>query len=599
MLDFLKIHKWAILVILLFFILSYFIIGSDYNHVFGDAGCFAQHAKIFYETHKIDTKGAAPVLIGQILFSNIFLHIFGFSLKMLHISVYFANFLLILGMYLLLYQLGIDRFLAVIGALVLIINPIYIKMIDWFMSEPFFMFYLVLSLLFLIKGLKFEKYGYLYIGGIFGVFAILTRQHAISLSIGAILLCIVYRKRFKKKVLYHFLISSVLPIIAVGLYYLIIFIQKKIQSGITYAYAPENIAMIKALLNPINLFSRLYIDSLYFLHYVALYTAPLFIVLFLSFILRPKRIMKMSSRPYISVISILFISLGTVYLYTQKGLLMPYVASIFSIGTLTGIFGFSILSKANAGLLLTAFTTIGAIIVLMCMLEYFSPRSYSNAPALDKKDKHVKTKKRLKKKSGHIKAENRNKNAPQVDLSEKFLYFWAIAYILVTILVGLRYDRYIFPLTVLIIFMILNHFPWLKEQKAPLVIILILVYSVFIYNIAIMRLSLDTEWDAAYHLMDQGISPGKLNVCLGFNNFYSFDYINDLYKDLKSNNRFLNWHLFHPLADYFFRGEPGLDRTKPGIEKYEVVSRQRWFGILKVKIYVYKRKEGFIKPIYL
>ena len=36
-------------------------------------------------------------------------------------------------------------------------------------------------------------------------------------------------------------------------------------------------------------------------------------------------------------------------------------------------------------------------------------------------------------------------------------------------------------------------------------------------------------------LLTEGISPHSINSGLGFNHFYSFDYINDLYKNVKTN----------------------------------------------------------------
>ena len=83
-----KKHLWPVVFIVSFFLISYLIISSPYKHLRGDAGAFARHAKILYEKNSFDVTGSATATIGQLFFSNILCKLFGFDLKILHISVY-------------------------------------------------------------------------------------------------------------------------------------------------------------------------------------------------------------------------------------------------------------------------------------------------------------------------------------------------------------------------------------------------------------------------------------------------------------------------------------------------------------------------------
>jgi len=566
--TFINSHGISIIVIFLFIVSSYFIISSDYNHVHADAGAFARHAEVLYEKNKIDVRGSASATIGQLLFSNILCHIFGFKLKILHISVYLVNFLCLIALYFLFLELGLNRFLSLFGSLTLLVNPISLRLIDWYLTEPFFMFYLVLSLFFYIKALRSDKYRYFYIAGGFCTFAILTRQHAISIPVSLILLCVIYRKKFNLTRFLHCFVSLILPIISIGLFYLYNFSN---PSGfIPTGFASANLNIIKNFLDPAFLFSRVYFDCLFFLHYTTLYLAPLFIIVFFSLVLNPRKINEVYSNFRHFMISFLFVSIGTIILYIDKKK-MPYRPSIFSIGNLTKIFNFHVMDAKIASSLLTIFTWIGAIIVLIKLLDHFFSRNVT----LNYFNKQ---------------------NKP--DLGEIFFYLWGICYIFVTIFIGLRYDRYIFPLSILTIFIVSSHFSWIEKQKKVFFIIFIVFFFVFIYRVATLRFALDLEWKATYSLIHEGVPSHEIRSGLGFNHFKSFYYITSLYKNVKIK-RPINWYKFHPLANFFVTNKRGLEKKNRAIVLYKSFSGERLFGLLQKKCYIYKRKEGHKGAIWI
>jgi hypothetical protein len=454
-------------------------------------------------------------------------------------------------------------------------------MIDWYMTEPFFMFYLIASILFFIKGLREDNYPFLYLGGVFGILAVLTRQHAVSLSIALVLLCIIYRRSLKKGTLIHTLIASALPILSIGLFYACLFWGRVIQSDVAYTAAVSgNLAAMKSFLNPLTLVSRLYFDSLFFLHYSVIYLAPLFITFVIALLISPKRIRELPFHLSLSVASLLLVSIGTMVLYVKDNRLMPYIPSIFS---------------HQPSFLLTGVTWAGAIIILIKILEYFFPQQENNRHTQEMARKG--TRKAVEKKEGK---DNKNIRQPneRPDLGIRFFYFWGIAYLVVAVLLGLQYDRYILPISIFMIYLLLSHFPWIGEQKKTLAIILVLMYSQVIFQIASYRLFLNVQWDAGESLIHEKVSPCEINGGLGFNHFYNFDCITDAYKDIKVG-RPINWYKFHPLAEYFVVGDSELENKIPGLMLNRTFSQERLFRLLKGKCYIYKRREGFRDPVWI
>lgn len=584
----LKSHAWPILFGGLFFLISYFLISPGYTYLHGDEGFYGYQSKTFYETNKINLAGSSAITIGQLLSTNIFVHIFGFSLKNLHLFVYFINFLCFLGLYLLLIELGIDKFLSFFGSLVLFINPISLTMIDSYMTEPFFMVYLIFSLYLFIKGLKSGKCLPLYIGSICAILAVYTRQHAVSLPFALILLFVISRKQLKHLNQWHYFITTLLPLAAVGLFYLFALVMRRFDPGstTTFAYASENLAIIKQFVNPIYLAQRLYFDSLMSLHYSALYVSPLFIIILISLLLNLKKLRSMCKISWIFNISLLLISIGTFILFFKNNLLMPYLPSIFNIGILTSLFDFSIMNSRSASLLLTIMTSGGALLILIQILHYFTRPGESQKRSLFTS--------KTKKQGGSVITPPEKK----LGLGPELIYLWGSMYILTAILIGLRYDRYILPVSLMIIYILLSTFPWIRENKKLIIFVFIATFSIFTFKLIGHRLSLDLEWEAASSLLKNGIDPLFINGGLGFNNYYSYYAIKDLYRNVNIG-RPINWRKFHPMATYFVRSSTGLERERSDLELINTYSRQRFWGLFKSTIYIYKRKDNCRDPIWL
>ena len=555
-----------VILILLFVIGSYFTISSKYNFAMGDEGTYAFKTKLFYETHTLDLKEQSALSLGQIMMGYLFSLPFSFSLRTLHISAYFAVFLCMITFYLLLLQTGIDRYLALIGSLTLFINPMTLRLIDWYITEPFFLLYFLLALNFYVRGLKSNKIIYLYIGSIFAVIAVLTRQFAIVISLSLIMLILIYRKHLKHLV--HIFISAIIPIGSLAAFYL--FSASPGDTGQLYA---GRIVFMKKLLNPLHLIPVLLRDALYSIHYVVLYTLPLFIILLVGVFIKRRSLKSfIGHKPYAAFGAFAFISLGTTLIYLRINKIMPYLPNLLGIGELTYLFNIKILDAKVASIILTFFTALCAIILLANALQHLEWKRW---------------KKIIKK------GEPPDESAPL----RHFMYFNGIFYFLMSVVVVLIYDRYIFPLALFAIFFILLQFDWIKSLPRTTFIIFILIYAIFIFPIKKNRIKNEVLWDAGDYLMSQGVQPIEINGGSGFGFYYNFHTIRKLYQGVNVG-RPLNWHKFHPMATYFLSFNRALKDSKE-LDLFHSIRNQDSCKAFEREVFIYKRKEGYKGPIWM
>ena len=613
-----KKHLWPILILFTLIIISYLFISSDYSYLVGDAGNYARCAKIFFQEKRIEISHAAPVLLGQFFISNTLCALFGFEIKTLHISVFVVDFFLLLGMYFLLLEWGTDRFLALFGSLTLFVNPVTLMIIDSYFTEPFFMCYLVFSLLFFLKGLRNKNYPFLYLGGVFCGLAVLTRQYAVSVSVALILVSFLYWKKDKLFFL-HSIISAAIPLITIGLFYLYLYFNRDIQAVVPSAYTAAKSSIFVNLTNPITFFTTLFFDSVIFLHYAVLFLTPLFIILLISslgvfqlkegtkaqrhkgtknetwhkknenHLEKNLRIKVFVDHLWILSFSFLYIFLGTFLLFLKNNRLMPYIPNVFSINSLTRIFSIKIAKPQTAAVILTIFTAMGAIVILFLFIEYF----FSIKTFLLSKNK-IPTKDN-KKKNNKI---GTNEDERQFDLGKVFFYLWGIMYFLLSSILILRYDRYIYPISLLVICIILSNFSYIKKYKKTFISVFLILFSIFSYKMVRSRLSQDAQWKAGGLLIAEGVASQRINAGLGFNHYHSFDYITDLYKNAKVN-RPINWYKFHPMADFFVTGKKKLEEKEKGLVLYKTFTQKRLFGHIESTRYIYRRKEGYRKPVWI
>ncbi len=122
-------------------------------------------------------------LLAQVFWGALFCLPFGFSFLALRISTITLGLVGIVAAYQLLEQFTDDHMLAVLGTLLLAVNPLYFQLSLTFMTDvPFFAFSM-LSILFLARALQTEQRWPLVVGFLLALVALLIRQLAIIIPI--------------------------------------------------------------------------------------------------------------------------------------------------------------------------------------------------------------------------------------------------------------------------------------------------------------------------------------------------------------------------------------------------------------------------------
>jgi len=556
-----------IFIIALFLLISYFVIHSKYNYTIGDAGTYAFKTRVLFEKHEINLKDGMALSLGQIVLGYIFSIIFGFSLKTLHISAYFAAFLVMISFYLLLLQFKIDHYLALIGSLTIFINPMTLKFIDWYLTEPFFLFFFLGAINLYVVGIKSTKALYLYLGALLATISIFTRQFGISLPLALITLLFIARKQLKQHFL-HILLAGIIPILCAIIFPIM---NSSLFSDIAAEHYTKRILFMKGPINPFNIIIIFFRDALYTFHYSVMYCLPLLLIILFAASIKKEYFNRLFlAKPLALAGSFTFMSLGTLIIFFKYHKLMPYLPNIFSIGHIKKIFGINILDAQIASILLTIFTVIGGTIILTKILEGIKWKKFKGL--LLGKDKTEKE-----------------------EVALYLIYITGLFYFILNTLTTLYYDRYIFPVAIFLIFFILLKCNWMVNFKKTALVVFLIIYSIFIFKVAKSRKSEEVLWDALNFLMEKGVKPIEICGGLGFGYYYNRS-VKELYKNVKIN-RPINWYKFHPMANYFLSSKKKLEKH-PGLELIYTRKRNSPFKMFQYKTYIFKRKPGYKKPIW-
>ncbi len=136
---------------------------------------------------------------------------------------------------------------------------------------------------------------------------------------------------------------------------------------------------------------------------------------------------------------------------------------------------------------------------------------------------------------------------------------------------------------------------WILKFKKTALIVFLIIYSIYIFNVAHSRKFQEVFWDANNLLMSKGVNSIEICGGLGFGYFYNRS-VKEMYQDVKLN-RPINWYKFHPMANYFVSSKLRLKRH-PGLELIHTLRRTSHFGIFENEVYIFKRKDGYKEPIW-
>jgi len=189
------------------------------NVAFDDDFAYIRTAERLVKTnHLIISDWASAAVVFQSYWGAIFSKLFGYSIKILHLSNIVISYFGLIAFYYLLKLLKIHDLKASFYTLLLLSFPWIFNFIFSFMSDTFYMSLLIISIYFYVKGLQTKsRYNY-FIGSIFSGFAFLSRQTGISipLSITAIF---IFQSLFSKKFLWKELLYSLSPFLVIYIIY--------------------------------------------------------------------------------------------------------------------------------------------------------------------------------------------------------------------------------------------------------------------------------------------------------------------------------------------------------------------------------------------
>ncbi|GEM_PF-970767 len=182
---------------------------------------------------------------------------FGFSFTALRFSSIFMAFLGVAAAYLTLKELRFGEKLSALGAFALLFNPLYFSKAFNFHSDIHFTAVMLLSVLFYVKAVnRGNSLPFLFLGSLFSVFAILTRQNGVFIPIAVVIY--LWLNRAKRTFSFaHFSVVALIPLAVFMAYeYWFYFVHGVTESGILMSeYDAAHLMELVFRLVPFRLFS--------------------------------------------------------------------------------------------------------------------------------------------------------------------------------------------------------------------------------------------------------------------------------------------------------------------------------------------------------
>lgn len=424
-------------------------------------------------------------LFFQAFWGALFCLPFGFSFTALRFSTLTLGLIGAIGTYLLLREVNANQKISLLGALLLVVNPLYFGLANSFMTDVPFVALSILSLYFLIRGLKRESIIEVILGLCLVYINILIRQYAI-----VILLSFALAYSFKKRLKLKFLFASSV-IFSSGILLHRFYQNWLYSTGRTPAIA-ENVLSRKMYFRyDILMISLIYIGCF------------IFPIIAIFFVKKLKEISRQQKTITILIMSSFFVVvMGRLIWPIRKT--MPFIGNVlryFGLGPLT--LRDTYLLKVNLPsyslglkvfwLIITAMGVLGAVLLLyylcLAIIQTFSE-------------------------------------------SEKWLKLLILSAILIYLfLFGVKYpfDRYFLLLVPLFMVLIVILNKDIAERDIGKKITAFALTMTFIWGGFTMAATHDylawnrTRWQALNDLMEQGVTPEYIDGGYEFNGWYLND----------------------------------------------------------------------------
>jgi len=161
-----------------------------------DDWCYGKSVKTLYENGYLKLYNWGEMtLVSHVYWGYLFTKIFGFSFTVLRVSTLVMGLATILGVYQLCKLANVPRFLTLLGAILCMVNPIFLSLSFSFMTDVPFYCLSIWILYFFSKALKTDSWRPILWALFFCVWAFLIRQLAIVFPIVWLLTVILSKKR--------------------------------------------------------------------------------------------------------------------------------------------------------------------------------------------------------------------------------------------------------------------------------------------------------------------------------------------------------------------------------------------------------------------
>ena len=165
------------------------------NFPLNDDWAYAESVRILVDEKRfVFPDWSAPNYVSHAFWGWLFSLAFGFSFTVLRFSVLVLGLIGVIAAFNLSKEIGVPSVAAALGALVLVVNPIYFASSNTFMTDvPFFAFSAV-SLLFLTRAINDDNGYHIALGTVAAGLALLTRQLGLAIPIAYALAYLVGRE---------------------------------------------------------------------------------------------------------------------------------------------------------------------------------------------------------------------------------------------------------------------------------------------------------------------------------------------------------------------------------------------------------------------
>lgn len=182
-----------------------------------DDWSYTRSLQQWYEMHHYNLLGWTSMpLAAHLVWGMLFCKIFGFSFTVLRYSTLVLGCIGGIGAYFLSREFSENKASCFFTALLLLLNPIYLNLSNTFMTDVPFTTFLILSILFFVKGLRQEKLTCIIQGIFFIMIATMIRQLGL-LAAGAFSLALLIKGGLTKRSL---LVSALATGLPLGVYLL-------------------------------------------------------------------------------------------------------------------------------------------------------------------------------------------------------------------------------------------------------------------------------------------------------------------------------------------------------------------------------------------